>query len=69
MGKLIYGTIKGRKGCYRLNTEDNYCEFVLWKAGSQGHEVDYWHCMGAGWEESFIPGYPTEIQKADRLEF
>jgi hypothetical protein len=70
MAKLIYGTIKGRGDtCYRLNTKTKMCEFILWRAGEHNHKVDYWHSMGIGWEQSFVAGYPTEVQKSDRLEF
>ncbi|MFZ5698757.1 MAG: hypothetical protein ACOY9J_08615 [Pseudomonadota bacterium] len=39
----------------RLNTKTGRLEFVLWRAGEQGHAEDYWHNMGDGWEEFFIP--------------
>lgn len=35
--------------------ESGRVEFVLWKAGEQGHTEDYWHLMGIGWENHFEP--------------
>ena len=66
---LVHGTIPGRSGKYRINTKTGECEFELWEAGEQGHTVPFWHRMGDGWINHFIEGYPTELQKADRLEF
>jgi hypothetical protein len=30
-------------------------QFVLWKADEQGHEKDYWHKFGPGWDMHFKP--------------
>ena len=65
----IHGTISGSDGKYRVNTKTKELEFILWETGEQGHTSPYWHRTGSGWINSFTPGYPTEIQKADRLEF
>lgn len=58
--KYIYGrvemTIDNRlhvRENVRLNTSTGRVEFVLWKAGQQGHTEDYWHVMGEGWEKGF----------------
>ena len=66
---FIHGTIPGRNGKYRLNTKTNKVEFELWKAGEHRHKKPYWCRMGGGWANLFVPGYPTEKMKADRLEF
>ena len=66
---ITHGTIANRDGKYRFNSKINDVEFVLWEAGEQGHKTPYWHQMGSGWKEQFTSGYPTEIQKSDRLEF
>lgn len=42
----------------RLNTRTGRVEFVLWRAGQQGHTEDYWHEMGCGWELHFIAQEP-----------
>ena len=69
MGELYtHGTIPGKPGKYRRNNKNGDAEFVLWEAGQQGHKKPFWHRMGSGWIDRFVPGYPTEQQKADRLE-
>ena len=67
--KYTYGTIKDRTGVVRLNHKTGDIEFVLWKAGEQGHKFDCWHRMGDGWKQGFIIGYPLEVDKFNRLEF
>jgi len=67
--KYTHGTIPGRQGRYRVNNKNNDCEFVLWDAGEHGHKKPFWHRMGDGWIDKFVKGYPTEQQKAERLEF
>ena len=67
--KYIYGTIQDRKGVVRLNNKNGDIEFVLWKAGEQGHRFDCWYRMGDGWKQRFIVGYPLELEKTNRLEF
>ena len=58
--RYVYGRVfrpddgHARKGV-RLDTETGRVQFVLWKAGEQGHTEDYWHDMGYGWELFFIP--------------
>ena len=64
-----HGTIPGRDGKYRLNKKTKELEFELWQEGYHGHKEPYWHVMGAGWIKRFVTGYPTEIQKSNRLEF
>lgn len=56
--RYIYGRIERPDGYerenVRLDTQTGRAQFVLWKAGEQGHSEDYWHNMGAGWEIYFI---------------
>jgi hypothetical protein len=40
----------------RLNKETGRIEFIMWKAGEQGHSSHYWHPMGVGWEVYFATG-------------
>lgn len=44
----------------RLDTQTGRVQMILWKAGQQGHTDDYWHEMGAGWEEFFVPDPPLQ---------
>lgn len=39
----------------RRNRTTGEVQFVLWKAGEQGHQQDYWHKFGDGWEKQFVP--------------
>ena len=52
-----YGTVKmdefGNETIVRR--KGRKIQFVLWKAGEQGHKEDYWHDMGPGWLEKFRP--------------
>jgi len=47
-----YGMIDGRRS--RRNTKTGVCQFILWRAGQQGHMGDQWHDYGAGHSEKFI---------------
>ena len=71
MTEYTHGTIPTRDGRYRLNNKTNEVEFVLWEFGDHSHSLPkpFWHRMGNGWADQFVPGYPTEQQQADRLEF
>lgn len=48
-----YGTCAGTKA--RRNRLTGKVQFVLWKAGEQGHTEDYWIRFGEGWETQFKP--------------
>lgn len=48
-----YGTCKNRIARRNLSTGD--VQFVLWKAGEQGHKVDFWISFGFGHSYDFIP--------------
>lgn len=39
----------------RRNRKTGEVQFVLWKAGEQGHQQDFWHKFGDGWEKRFVP--------------
>lgn len=64
--QYVYGRIVSPDGSTRnharLVVETGRAEFVLWKAGEQGHLSDYWHLMGYGWENWFQP-YDGQEQK------
>lgn len=55
--KYEYGVILNEDGSIRekarRNKDTQKVEFVLWKAGEQGHQEDFWHVMGVGWEKRF----------------
>jgi len=57
--KHVYGEIVHPDGTSRnharLVKDTGRVEFILWKAGEQGHLDDYWHLMGIGWENWFRP--------------
>ena len=43
-----------KRNVSRKNNITGDVEFVLWKAGEQGHKKDYWHKMGLGWSDWFV---------------
>lgn len=49
--KYEYGTCDGRKARRHKRTGD--VQFILWKAGEQGHKKDFWISFGYGWAERF----------------
>lgn len=56
--RFKYGFIINLDGSVRNRARINkkgHAEFVLWKAGEQGHKENYWHVMGYGWELQFKP--------------
>ena len=51
-GEWEHGTISnGSKA--RRHTKTGEVQFLLWKAGEQGHKDGFWHKVGSGWEETF----------------
>ena len=54
-GKTLYEYGTCGDGPARRNRLTGEVQFVLWKAGEQGHTEDYWHKFGAGWEKQFKP--------------
>lgn len=49
-----YGTYNnGRPG--RRNRKTGAVQFILWRAGEQGHAEDYWHDTDSFWWPTFIP--------------
>jgi len=57
--RYVYGRVERPDGHktnpVRLDLNTGRVQFILWPAGQQGHSVDYWHDMGYGWENWFIP--------------
>lgn len=57
--RYTYGRIERPDGVnkenVRLDTQSGRVQFVLWKAGEQGHSKDFWCDMGDGWESYFMP--------------
>lgn len=57
--KHVYGVILNKddtvRNKARINRKTGDVEFMLWKAGEQGHTEDFWHRMGSGWETMFQP--------------
>lgn len=47
-----YGTISNGMPV-RRNKVTHEVEFILWRAGQQGHKQDYWHIVGDGWAYTF----------------
>lgn len=47
----IYGTCNNRPA--RKHRKKGNVQFVLWKAGEQGHKEDFWINFGAGHEVNF----------------
>lgn len=47
-----YGECNG--GIARRHKVNGNVQFVLWKAGQQGHKQDYWHNFGGGWKQLFV---------------
>ena len=46
-----YGTCKDRPA--RRHRQSGEVQFVLWQAGEQGHEVDYWYRFDSSWGDGF----------------
>jgi len=47
------GTCNGRPA--RRHRANGNVQFVLWKAGEQGHEADFWHDFDRSWWIMFEP--------------
>ena len=47
-----YGYVKQTRA--RRNRFTGEVQFVLWKAGEQGHNEDYWHKFDSSWWPLFI---------------
>lgn len=54
----IYGRVEGRVA--RKNRKTGAVQFVLWKAGEQGHAEDYWHNMDPSRWSLFTPQQPDD---------
>lgn len=51
-----YGTC--RAGRARRHRRTGEVQFILWKAGEQGHAEDYWYAMDRQWWPLFVPAAP-----------
>ncbi len=47
----VYGTCRNRKA--RKDIVHKNVQFVLWKAGQQGHKVDFWIDFDSSWWHGF----------------
>ena len=48
-----YGNCNDRPA--RRHKINKNVQFVLWKAGEQGHKEDYWHNFDSSWWGGFTP--------------
>ena len=48
-----YGTAGANATPARRHTKRGNVQFVLWKAGEQGHTEDYWHDFDQSWWPTF----------------
>lgn len=46
-----YGQLNNRFA--RRHKRKRNVQFILWKAGEQGHQKDYWHNFDPSWWSSF----------------
>lgn len=51
----IYGHVCGRTTPARKHRKKGNVQFILWKAGQQGHTEDYWHDYDSSWWALFVP--------------
>lgn len=49
----IEGTCREKPA--RKHKRKGNVQFILWKAGEQGHKVDYWHDFDPSWWDLFKP--------------
>lgn len=56
----IYGTVEMPHGIVsaRKHRIKGNVQFVLWKAGEQGHKEDFWHDMHTYWWKQFKTDQP-----------
>lgn len=55
----IYGTCRDRPA--RKHRRKGNVQFILWKAGEQGHKEDYWIDFDSSWWDGF-----TEIKSQSK---
>ena len=48
-----HGTAGNNNQTARRNRKLGNVQFVLWKAGEQGHSEDYWHDFDRSWWPTF----------------
>lgn len=51
-----FGTCNGMPA--RRSSRKKNVQFVLWKAGEQGHKEDYWHDFNSSWWGFFVSSVP-----------
>lgn len=47
----------------RKHRKKGNVQFVLWKAGEQGHKEDYWHNMDSSWWDGFKENKKSNINE------
>jgi hypothetical protein len=61
-----YGTCRDMPA--RRHCRTGEVQFVMWKAGEQGHAKDYWHQFHPYWWDGFAPtpttGGPSSTESA-----
>ena len=67
-GQILNPNGESRSGRYRKVENNGEIEFVLWESEKRQGKP-FWHRMGDGWSDSFIPVYPSELELSNRLEF
>lgn len=48
---FIYGSLNGRIA--RKHKKNGNVQFILWYAGTQGHDEDFWHDFDKSWWSLF----------------
>lgn len=66
MGKWIYGVCKGRHA--RKHRRNKNVQFILWKAGEQGHKEDFWYDFDSSWWDQF-QAYPRRRSRMDKSDW
>lgn len=62
-----YGTCKG--GYARRDKINGSVQFIIWKAGEQGHTKDCWVNFDKTWWAGFIPEEKINIMKEEKIKF
>ena len=53
IAKYEYGTAGNTKRVARRHIIKKNVQFLLWKAGEQGHKIDYWTDFDNSWWDTF----------------
>lgn len=62
-----YGTCKG--GYARRDKINGSVQFIIWKAGEQGHIKDCWVNFDKTWWAGFLPEEKINIMKEEKIKF